>query len=676
MLQDWMRKFILYRKIRFYQLLTHIGKLLASARQEDYVDIINASLRLLGEYVHADRTYIFKYDLFAGTCSNTFEVCQQGISSEISNLQNISLDGIPDWFLTHQRGESLYIPDVEKLLKANRVRELLESQRVRSLLTIPMFIDNTLFGFLGFDSVTRTRKYSGFEQTLLKEYSILLVSLFKRIDMENAVEKQSRKIRHIIDAANLGTWEWDLSTDRVDYDPKWAGFVGYSLEELEPHTLQTWISLTDPDDLECARQNIRRTIEGVTDKYECTYRMRHKDGHVVWIKDFGKVIEYKDENPAIMLGAHMDITDLKKQQQDAQVRVKALDFSPVAILITNRNGLIEYANPAFTDMIGLSRDELTGSDAFQCLEYLQADGKQNAIYNELQEKHHWVGELPTHLKDGSSRWFSVQISQVTDEVGIVTNYVVIQNDITQRKHSEILLGKERERLKEDLRRKIVEVDDVQNSAILALAKLTEERDYDTGRHVERVQFLCKALALSLQANDKFQDSVNNEFIEDLFFASALHDIGKVKVSDSILLKPGKLTSEEYAIIKMHTVFGFRILSEIARNSPSSKFIIAARIAKHHHEWWNGTGYPDRLSAESIPLEARIMSVVDVYDALRSSRPYKKSISHNDTIKMIASQKGSQFDPDVVNALLSIQSQFEITYDSFTDRITDGIEGIQ
>ena len=212
-----------------------------------------------------------------------------------------------------------------------------------------------------------------------------------------------------------------------------------------------------------------------------------------------------------------------------------------------------------------------------------------------------------------------------------------------------------------------EIIDSQQSTILALAKLTEARDKDTGNHVERVQYLCKALASSLRDNDKYKQEIDHKFIEDIYFASALHDIGKIDIPDRVLLKPGSLTKEEFDIIKEHVKIGDKILSDMVKFYPKSGLVVMGRqIAKYHHEKWDGSGYLYQAKGNEIPLAARIMAVVDVYDALRSKRPYKQEMTHEEAYSIILKDSGKHFDPDVVEAFVKISQQFDAIYNSLNE----------
>jgi len=197
----------------------------------------------------------------------------------------------------------------------------------------------------------------------------------------------------------------------------------------------------------------------------------------------------------------------------------------------------------------------------------------------------------------------------------------------------------------------------QKTAILTLAKLTEYRDQETGRHLERIQEYARLIALRLKTIGMGPDYLTDEYIDDLCLSSILHDIGKVGVPDHVLLKPGKLLPEEFDLIKAHPLIGGKVLEEAEKMNPDRSFLaIGKLVAYHHHEKWDGSGYPYGLVGEDIPLSARIVAIADVYDALRSDRPYKSALSHQMSLEIIRQGKGNHFDPIMAEAFISIEQQ--------------------
>ena len=195
-------------------------------------------------------------------------------------------------------------------------------------------------------------------------------------------------------------------------------------------------------------------------------------------------------------------------------------------------------------------------------------------------------------------------------------------------------------------------------AMFAMAKLTESRDPETGAHLERVQSYARVLAQHLSTLEQYRAVVDSEFVRLIFQTSPLHDIGKVGIPDRILLKPGKLDLQEFAVMKTHTDIGSKTLEAALERFPNAKFLHMARdIAAAHHERFDGKGYPRGLAGERIPLCARIVAVADVYDALTSRRIYKEPISHQQAKTIIFGESGSHFDPAVVNSFLACEQQF-------------------
>jgi putative two-component system response regulator len=215
------------------------------------------------------------------------------------------------------------------------------------------------------------------------------------------------------------------------------------------------------------------------------------------------------------------------------------------------------------------------------------------------------------------------------------------------------------RLVELVSDQVREISDSQMATIFALAKLAESRDGETGRHIERVQLYCKLLAATLGEQPSHASSVDESFIENIFLASPLHDIGKVAIRDHILLKQGELTPSEFEEMKMHTTLGAQTLEVVRTRYPRNEFLrLGIEIARGHHERWDGTGYPAGLAGSDIPLSARIMAVADSYDAARSRRCYKPALAHRECCEALGRGKGTHFDPDVLAAFEDVQSLFD------------------
>jgi putative two-component system response regulator len=224
-------------------------------------------------------------------------------------------------------------------------------------------------------------------------------------------------------------------------------------------------------------------------------------------------------------------------------------------------------------------------------------------------------------------------------------------------------------LEEKVRRRTLEIARVQGVTIRAMAALAEARDNETGNHINRTQQYVERLAWRLRIDAGLEAALKSEVIELLYKSAPLHDIGKVGVPDHILLKPGRLDADEFEIMKTHTVIGAIAIDRAEKQLGSTErtFLSYAReIALHHHEKWDGSGYPHGLKAEEIPLPARLMALADVYDALISKRVYKPAYPHDRAVSIILEGRGTHFDPAIVDAFVKIRNEFHEIAKRFRD----------
>jgi HD-GYP domain-containing protein (c-di-GMP phosphodiesterase class II) len=223
-------------------------------------------------------------------------------------------------------------------------------------------------------------------------------------------------------------------------------------------------------------------------------------------------------------------------------------------------------------------------------------------------------------------------------------------------------------LESEVQRRTAEVGVIQDVTIVAMASLAESRDNETGNHIRRTQEYVRALANELRTHPRFKAALDDKTIEILYKSAPLHDIGKVGIPDAILLKPGKLTPEEFEIIKTHTTIGRDAIAAAEKliEGRSTFLRLAREIAHYHQEKWDGSGYPEGLRGDAIPVSARLMALADVYDALISRRVYKPPFPHEKSVFIITEGRGSHFDPDIVDAFLRIQGKFRAIAEQFTD----------
>lgn len=213
-------------------------------------------------------------------------------------------------------------------------------------------------------------------------------------------------------------------------------------------------------------------------------------------------------------------------------------------------------------------------------------------------------------------------------------------------------------LRQMVREQTEAVVNLQNAVLQTVAELVECRDDITGGHIERTQEFLRVMVGAMVEQGIEPEVAGGWYDDDLFFQSSqLHDVGKIAISDSILMKPGKLTAEEFEEMKRHTTFGGEVISRIQKKTKEVSFLRHAKVfALTHHERWDGGGYPAGLRAEDIPLQGRLMAIVDVYDALISERPYKKAFPHEEAVAVIRAESGTHFDPKLVEVFVSIEER--------------------
>ncbi|MDD2743915.1 MAG: two-component system response regulator [Rhodocyclaceae bacterium] len=223
-------------------------------------------------------------------------------------------------------------------------------------------------------------------------------------------------------------------------------------------------------------------------------------------------------------------------------------------------------------------------------------------------------------------------------------------------------------LESEVAKRMSENQIIQDVSILALARLAETRDPETGNHLRRTQEYVRTLAQSLRDHPRFANFLDDETIIGLAKSAPLHDIGKVGIPDHILLKPGPLTPEEWVIMRTHAKLGSDAIAQAEVDAAEQvEFLaLAKEIAHHHHEKWNGSGYPDGLAGDAIPIAARLMALADVFDALICKRVYKSAFSYDDARNIITKDSGTHFDPDIVQAFVDNFERFKAIADAYAE----------
>ena len=342
-----------------------------------------------------------------------------------------------------------------------------------------------------------------------------------------------------------------------------------------------------------------------------------------------------------------------------------LDRLPDGVMICDHGGRLKWVNQAFVDIYEcLDRQTCLNHSFF----YVYDRAWQREHSHETQTRKTPQSDLIEHFNFSGTPFDLTLPGKRT--IRVITSKTVHQDtiythvDVSELELQKSLLLQAQSQLLDLAHQKSEYLEEQMLSTLNAIALA---RDNETGQHIIRTQRYVKTLALRLRSLGHYLEELSDADIDIMFKAAPLHDIGKVGIPDSILLKPGRLTEDEWQVMKTHALIGENTLAATKHGEEQTQLItVAKNIAGGHHEWWNGEGYPRSLQGEKIPLEARIMALADVYDALVSERVYKKNWTHEDAVQFITEKKETQFDPLVVEAFLCETGTFHEIAQAFKD----------
>jgi len=334
---------------------------------------------------------------------------------------------------------------------------------------------------------------------------------------------------------------------------------------------------------------------------------------------------------------------LRRSETEARKLAMVAQKTDNAVIITDAGGRIEWVNDGFTRITGYSLDEVVGRKPGQ---FLQGPGTDRETVARMRARINrgegFVGEVINYSKSGRLYWLSIDLQPIRDELGTLTHFIAIESDLTERKQAEIALRLSHDELEARVAERTAELVAAYDATIGGWSRALDLRDRETEGHSRRVTEMSMRLARAM--------SVPEADLADMRRGAMLHDIGKMGIPDAILLKPGKLTEEEWEVMRRHPSYAHEWLRPIA-------FLRKAlEIPRSHHEKWDGSGYPDGLAREQIPLAARIFAAVDIWDALRSDRPYRAGWPEGRVIEHIRTLAGAHLDPAVVTAFLDVLAE--------------------
>lgn len=422
---------------------------------------------------------------------------------------------------------------------------------------------------------------------------------------------------------------------------------GYSEEELlgKSHSI-----VRHPDMNPDVFRELWYTIKDLKQPWSGLIKNKAKDGSPYWVKTIINPIIDQEGNILEYIGIRTDISDIErtkirlKKQYDisknnfdeivnlSKLYENAMEQSSL-ILRIDTNKIITYVNENFYEISKFTKEELIGKN-YDELSTIDSDMEE--MWDTVKNKEIWKGQINNIFKDGLTCYFFATVVPIINLNGEILEYMIIKKDITDV----VTLHKE--------------IEDTQREIIYRIGEIGESRSQETGNHVKRVATYSKLLA-QLYGLDEKQCNI-------LFTASPMHDIGKVGIPDSILNKPGKLSEEEWEIMKKHCVIGYDILKSSQREILQA----GAIVALEHHEKWDGSGYPRGLKGKDIHIFGRITAIADVFDALGSDRCYKKAWEDEKIFSLFKEERGKHFDPELIDIFFKNIDKFLEIRDKYKD----------
>ena len=444
----------------------------------------------------------------------------------------------------------------------------------------------------------------------------------ERKQAEEALRESEERFRTLYDNATIGLYRTTPDGHILMSNPVGIRMLGFdSFDEIAKRDLEN-VGFGP----EYLRKEFREKLESEGVVIGLESKWIKKDGSEIFVRENAKV--FRDENGEALYydGSFEDITERKRTEDQLRKLSRAVEQNPASIVITDLLGNIEYVNPRFSQVTGYSFEESLGQNPRILKSGNTTQEEYKIMWDTILTGNVWQGEFLNKTKNGETYWEFATITPVFGEDGKITNFLALKENITERKQAE-----------ENLERANLDLRLAYDATIEGWSRAMDLRDHETEGHTLRVTDLTMKLARAMRISESQLTAIRR--------GALLHDIGKMGVPDAILLKEGDLTDEEWALMRRHPQLAYDMLAPIAYLND------AIDIPYCHHEKWDGTGYPQGLKGDHIPLIARIFAVVDVWDALTNDRTYRSKWSKQETVQYIKEQSGRHFDPQVVDVFL-------------------------
>jgi diguanylate cyclase (GGDEF)-like protein/PAS domain S-box-containing protein len=633
----------------------------------DNVDLTQV-MSILGEAVTADRVYIFEFFDEGKKTSNTCEWCAAGIESAQEILQDLDSSLFSWWLERLKNGENIVIEDINALPpEASNEKSLLQSQEIKSLLVVPICLKNSeLVGFLGFDDNQSTRKWLAEDVKTLRMLAEMIALYWTRCQVENSLRESEQRLASIIDFLPDATFAidnegrviiWNRAMEEMS-GIRGEGMLGkdnyeYALPFFPKRRPMLIDLVMNPD--HPLRENylfLKKHDETLVGEvyspasglymFGTASPLYNANGRRVGaIESIRDVTERRRAEEKIRYLSHFDKLTGLYNRSFFEEEVKRLDqkeYLPISIIIGDVNGL-KLVNDAFGHREGdrlLLRAAQILKDSCRQEDIIARWGGDEFIILLPHTYHQQALQICQCIKNACQQSESEPI-QVSIALGTASKETIDENIFTIIKETD-------DRMYSN---KVQESKNTRNSFILSLENSLRTRTGKSQFYVVHKQESAKKLGLLL--------GLSTNELQNLLLLASLHDIGNITISPEILFKAAALTPGEWEIIKKHPETGYRI----AQSTPELLAIAEAILA--HHERWDGTGYPLGIAGQEIPLGARILAIVDSYNAMISGRPYKAAISPSQALQEIYKCAGSQFDPELVRLFLELKKGISRRY---------------
>ncbi len=682
-------------RVEFERLVMAISTNFINLDTHELDNGVRQALRAVGTYVGADRCYVMRLDT-AEWATITHEWCARGVVPMIGTTQKLLVSALPWSSALLNEGEAVHVPQVAQLpAEAQAEREFFTAMSSKSVLLLPLVYNKTLVGALGMDRVHRAEAWPEESISLLKIVGEMLVNALERRRAEDAIRESEQRFRAVFEGAAFAIAIMDSTGRIVESNEPVQELLGYSGDELKR---MTFADLTHHDDIGLNINGRQELFEGKRTMYSMEKRYIRKNGDIVWVNCLVSALRDARGVPQLAIVMLQDVTERKRSQAEIKRQIERLNalrtidnaitssfdltqtldvvlgevtrqlkVDAASVLVLNqRTGSLEYtAGRGFGESTEAARTSWhlgPGARYFMELARRAAVERRMVQVPDLSDASLVGGPLSIRrepvlsiegqagieddLADAYLAYFALPLTAKGKVVGVLEIYhrVALKPTPEWLHFLETLAGQtaiavDNALLFQDLQRYNLELSLAYDTTLEGWSRALDLRDKETEGHTQRVTEMTIRLARTM--------GIDETGLVHIRRGALLHDIGKMGIPDAILLKPGPLTKDEWEIMRLHPSYAYELLSPIAFLHP------ALDIPYAHHEKWDGSGYPRRLHGEEIPLAARIFAIVDVYDALRSDRPYRSAWPEEKVIQHLRSLAGTHFDPYVVDAFLKM-----------------------